>query len=152
MKPKLGLYCGSFNPFHLGHLDVLKQAINVFEVVVVAKGINPTKFNKENVTKYPLPEKFLASMNINVISYDTLLVDQVRKMEQEYDVTIVRGLRNGADLDYEQNVVAFLRGMYPQIKIVAFYCDPKYRHISSSALRDIEKFSPEEFRKYVVAD
>lgn len=152
MKTKLGLYAGSFDPFHVGHLDVVNQAKAVFDVVLVAKGINPTKFDKGITTRYPLPEGFLASLGVHTASYNTLVVDQVKKLEEEYDVTIVRGLRNGADLEYEQNFVAFVKGMYPSIKIVAFYCDPKFRHISSSSLRDIEKFSKEEYRKYVVAD
>lgn len=151
MKPTLGLYGGSFDPFHIGHLDIVNQAKQVFDVVLVAKGINPTKVGKIEA-RYPLPEKFLASLGVHTVSYNTLLIDQVKKLEEEYTVTLVRGLRNGADLEYEQNLVAFLKGMYPSIKIVAFYCDPKFRHISSSSLRDIEKFSQTEYRKYVVAD
>jgi pantetheine-phosphate adenylyltransferase len=151
MKPTLGLYGGSFDPFHVGHLDIVNQAVKVFDTVLVAKGINPTKVDKIT-SRYPLPEKFLAQLGVHTASYNKLLTDYVKMMEEEYNVTIVRGLRNGADLDYEQNLVAFLREMYPQIKIVAFYCDPRFRHVSSSALRDIEKFSPVEYRKYVVTD
>lgn len=154
-KPKIGLYPGSFNPFHVGHLDIVKQAVNVFDKLVVAKGINGSKLPTSKVIPaYPLPVTFLTSfrhdVDITVDSYNTLLVDYIKKLEEDYDVTLVRGLRNGADLEYEQNIVAFLRGMHPRIKIVAFYCDPALRHISSSALRDIKNFSESEYRKYVV--
>lgn len=153
-KMKVGIYCGSFNPFHLGHLSVVKQAIEIFPKLIIAKGINPAK--KQIKDAYPLPSQFLTTfrhdIDVVVDSYDTLLVDYIKKLELEYDVTVVRGLRNGADLEYEQNIVAFLRGMHPQIKIVAFYCDPAYRHISSSALRDIGHFSESEYKKYVVSD
>lgn len=153
-KQRVGLYPGSFNPFHIGHLDIVKQAANQFEKLIIAKGINPAK--KQNKDAYPLPSQFLTTfrhdIDVVVDFYDTLLVDYIKKLELEYDVTVVRGLRNGADLEYEQNIVAFLRGMHPQIKIVAFYCDPVYRHISSSALRDIGHFSKSEYKKYVVTD
>jgi len=156
-KPLLGLYPGSFDPFHIGHLDIVKQAANIFPVVLVAKGINGSKIIPGKVeNRYPLPSSFLTTfrsdVEIHVGTYDTLLVDYIKQLETRYDVTLVRGLRNGADLEYEQNLVAFLRGMYPQIKIVAFYCDPAYRHISSSALRDIRNFSETEYKKYVVSD
>lgn len=149
MKSKLGLYAGSFNPFHVGHLDVVKQAAEVFDKVLVAKGINPEKDTRDT---YPVPLKFLAEMGVYVRNFDGLLVELIKEWETEFDVTLVRGLRSGADLDYEQNFAAFLRSMYPQVKLVAFYCDPKLRHISSSALRGIQKISDEEYRKFVICD
>lgn len=154
-KPMLGLYPGSFDPFHIGHLDIVKQASNIFQTIIVAKGINPAKTSKI-VERFPLPAHFLANYNheidVKTETYNTLLVDYIKKLEENYNVSVVRGLRNGADLEYEQNIVAFLRSMHPQIKIVAFYCDPAYRHISSSALRDIKNFSEAEYKKYVISD
>lgn len=156
-KPTLGLYAGSFDPFHVGHLDIVKQAVNIFQTVIIAKGINSSKLSPGKVVeRYPLPTQFLTTFrhdaDIKTETYDTLLIDYVKVLEKDYNVTLVRGLRNGADLEYEQNLVAFLRGMHPQIKIVSFYCDPAYRHISSSALRDIRHFSEIEYKKYVVSD
>ena len=149
-NPTIGLYPGSFNPLHIGHLSVIKQAMEIFDSVIVAKGINP---EKSSVTPYPLPVKFLKSMGVDTCTYNTLLTDFIKQMENDYNnVVLVRGLRNGADLEYEQNLIAFLRGMYPKLKVVTFYCDPSFRHISSSALRDIQKFSESEFKKYVIAD
>lgn len=145
----MGLYPGSFDPFHIGHLDIVHQAIQVFDVVLVSKGVNPDKHPND---RYSLPFNVLHGLGVKMDQYDTLLTDHIKCWEKTYDVTLVRGLRNGADLEYEQNLIAFLKGMYPQIKVAAFYCDPKYRHISSSALRGIEKFSDEEFKKYAILD
>jgi len=155
-KPLLGLYPGSFDPFHVGHLDIVKQAANLFPNIIVAKGINSSKIvSGKVVERFPLPTQFLTTfkhdVEIKTDTYDTLLVDYIKKLEEEYNVILVRGLRNGADLEYEQNLVAFFRGMHPQVKVVAFYCDPAFRHISSSALRDIRHFSESEYRKYVVS-
>lgn len=151
-NPTIGLYAGSFNPLHIGHLSVIKQAVEVFDKVVVAKGINPQKTDKIT-NAYPLPVKFLKDMYVETRVYNTLLTDLIKELENEYfNVVLVRGLRNGADLEYEQNLIAFLRGMYPQLKVATFYCDPSFRHISSSALRDIQKFSETEYKKYVVTD
>lgn len=149
-KMKVGIYAGSFNPFHVGHLDVVKQATKVFDKVIVARGINPEKPQ----STHPLPVNFLKDMDVDVDDFGGLLSDYIRGLEKnmEYDVTLVRGLRSGADLEYEQNFVAFLRSMEPYVKIVAFYCNPNLRHISSSALRAIQKIAPEEYRKYVITE
>lgn len=158
---KLGIYAGSFDPFHVGHLDIVQQAMHVFDKVLVAKGVNPEKSDKI-VSRYPLPEKLLhtigathgseAEPKLITCNFNNLLTELVMAWEKSgWNVTLVRGLRNGADLEYEQNMVAFLRDMHPRIKLVAFYCDPKYRHVSSSALRGIEKISELEYRKYAIA-
>jgi pantetheine-phosphate adenylyltransferase len=156
-KPTLGLYAGSFNPFHVGHLDIVKQAADIFDVIMIAQGINSSKIVNGKLPDRPaLPIQFLTTFKheaeIRVDTYDTLLVKYIKDLELEYNVTLVRGLRNGADLEYEQNLVAFLRGMHPRIKVAAFYCDPIYRHISSGALRDIKHFDETEYKKYVITD
>jgi pantetheine-phosphate adenylyltransferase len=147
----LGLYAGSFNPFTVGHLDILKQAIHVFDEIVVAQGVNSHKSQEE---KFPLPSEFLHSLNSNISTrlYKGLLTELVKELENEYyDVVLIRGLRNGADLEYEQNLIAFLKDMHHNLKSVAFYCDPKFRHISSSQVRAIRHFSQEEYKRYVVS-
>ena len=147
IKKKIGLYPGSFDPFHIGHLDIVRQSQKVFDEIVVVRAVNPDK-------KFPqekLPEDFLNQMGVSVTSYDGLVTDLVKSYEnREHSVTLIRGLRNGDDLGYEQNLTAFMRNMHPQIKVVFFLCDPKYQHVSSSALRGIRQFSEEEYKKYAV--
>jgi len=144
---KIGLYPGVFDPFHIGHLDIVRQAQKVFDSVQVLRAINPDK--KQPQSK--LPEDFLRDMNVPIGISENLVTDVVKEYERlGHDVTLIRGLRSGADLAYEQNLVAFMRNMHPQIKVVFFLCDPKYQHVSSSALRGIRKFSEEEYKKYAV--
>ena len=145
---RVGLYAGSFDPFHIGHLDIVRQAQQVFDNVFVVRAINPDKSKASS----PLPEKFLTEMNcVGVVTQEGLISDYIKGWEvQGYDVTLIRGLRSGADLGYEQNLVAFLRNMHPQIKVVFFLCDPKYQNVSSSALRGIRQFSEEEYKKYAI--
>lgn len=151
-NPTIGLYPGSFDPFHVGHLSVVKQAIEIFDKVIVAKGINPEKHLGDRVVdRYALPAQFLHDMNVETRVYTTLLTDLIKELENDYfNVVLVRGLRNGTDLEQEQNLIAFLRGMYPKLKVATFHCEPQFRHVSSSALRGIQKFSEQEYKKYVV--
>ena len=146
----LGLYAGSFDPFHVGHLSVVNQAVRIFDEVIVAKGKNPDKKRDDS---YPLPVDYLKNIHVGVRVYDTLLTELITELENEfYNVVLVRGLRNGADLEYEQNLIAFLREMNPNVKVATFYCEPQFRHVSSSTLRGIRQFSETEYKKYVVGE
>ena len=144
---RIGLYPGSFSPLHVGHLDVIRQAQKIFDDVVVLKAINLDK----PPSLFPLPENFLRDMGVKTEEYNGLVTDYIKNLEaQGCHVTLIRGLRSGADLAYEQNLVAFMRNMHPYLKVVFFLCDPKFQHVSSSALRGIRQFSEEEYRKYAI--
>lgn len=148
MKKQVAIYPGSFNPFTIGHLDIAKQAKRIFDYTIVAKGMNG---EKTAIDTMELPKDTLLSFGIQTMVFGGLLSELIIKAESEgFDVILVRGLRSGADLEYEQNFAAFLKGMKPDVKIVAFYSNPEFRHISSSALRGIQKFSQAEYDKYVV--
>jgi pantetheine-phosphate adenylyltransferase len=148
MKKQVAIYAGTFNPFHIGHFDIALQAKRIFDYTLVAKGINPEKTTE---TTSELPTEALLRNGIQTTVFGCLLSDFIIKAEFDgYDVVLIRGLRSGSDLEYEQNFAAFLKGMKSDVKIVAFYCIPEFRHISSRALRGIRKFSEAEYDKYVV--
>ena len=111
----------------------------------MALGHNSEKkydFDREVVIKNSNPE-------INVVSYKGFLDEFVTSLENEgYDVTLVRGLRNGDDLQYEQNQLAFIRDFKPDIKVVYFLSNPNVAHVSSSAVRAIEKMNKERAEKF----
>ena len=56
------------------------------------------------------------------------------------DVTLIRGLRNSTDLQYELTQYRFLQELKPDIKVVSIFCDKEYEHISSSAIRNLSKY------------
>lgn len=131
-KPNIAVYPGSFNPFHIGHLNILTKAEKIFDKVIIARGINPDKSG--SIEKLP---DILLNRQIEI--YDGLLTDFVKKLG--YDVTVIRGLRNTTDLQYEINQYRFLQDFDPSIKLVSIFCDREFEHISSSAIKTLEKFN-----------
>jgi len=147
-KYRVCVYPGSFNPLHIGHQSVIEQAEQVFDKVIIAVGINPDKPNSLHTSAdqaFPFHE---------VVAYNGLLTDFITDLEKQYgayaDFTVIRGLRNGADLSYETNQLEFMRRMKPDIKVMFIPCDKTREHVSSSAIRALERFSPSEADKYEV--
>lgn len=155
----LAIYPGSFDPFTVGHQNILEKTERMFDEVIVAVGINPEKV--KNISE-DIEAKMHSIKNARVDTikkqlvdkqvegYVGFLTDYVREKEElGYNVVVVRGLRNGYDFDYEYNITRFMWDQMPSLNIVCIFCDPAYMHISSSAYRALESVKPGAGHKYL---
>ena len=131
-QPKIGLFAGSFNPFHKGHYNVLQKAEKLFDKVIIAFGRNPQK----DTRTWDIPQTI---KNRQITEYHGLLTDHVETFG--YDITVIRGLRNSTDFNYEQNQYRYIQELKPDIKIINIFCDKEFEHISSSGIRTLERFN-----------
>lgn len=133
------VYAGSFDPFTIGHLHVLRQASEVFDTVYVAIAVNSEKkrrTDKENMKS--AIEKVLVSngiKNVEVEVFDGLTVDFAIKKGAKF---LVRGLRNGTDYEYEENL-AVVNSKISGIETIYFRAG-KTAHISSSVVMELYKY------------
>jgi len=133
------LYPGSFNPFHIGHLNIYKKAskLGIVELVVpiettaYAHNVSISEFSNDNITN---------NATILVRYFNGLLIDLVNKIKPD---AIVRGLRNGNDLQYEMNMQYWNEDLGIEIPTIYFICDRRYSHISSSSIREFNKYKKE---------
>lgn len=142
-RPRIGIYAGSFNPFHYGHLNVLEQAEQMFDKVVIAYGRNTEKEQRSNT----IPKTIEFRENVFYSGFLSTLLNDYEDMG--CDVTLIRGLRNEYDLNYEQNLVQYIKDQKSNLKVVFFLCDRMYEHLSSGAIRGLQKFG-DDANKYVV--
>lgn len=101
----VGFYAGSFDPFTNGHLQIVKKTAKCFDRVVIGIGYNsdkPTRVDKQKMKK--AIEETIEEMgltNVDVTLYEGLTVDEARKYGADI---LIRGLRNGTDYQYEENI------------------------------------------------
>ena len=135
---KIGVYPGSFDPFTVGHLDVLRNAAGLFDVVYVAVLNNSAKkpvFSVEE--RLEMLERMIADeglRNVKAASFGGLLVDFAKQIGAQY---IIRGLRAITDFEYEFQIDAVNRHLDPGIRTVYFMANPAHSFLSSSNVREI---------------
>lgn len=151
------IYAGSFDPLTFGHLDVVERAAQLFQKLVVAVGRHPTKNPLFSVDeRIALMESVCRSWpNVEVASFDGLLVDYARKIGAR---VIVRGLRVGADFEHELQMAHANADLAGELDTVFLPTRTRYGFISASMVReisshggDVSRYAPPEVCAALVA-
>ncbi len=133
---KICLFPGTFDPITLGHVDVIKRALPLFDKIIIAVGINAGKapmYSPEQRLKW-IQEIFKNEKTISAAVYDGLTVDFCKKIGAKY---ILRGIRYVSDFEYEKTIADANRTLDPSIETFFLTCEPKYTSIASTIVRDI---------------
>jgi len=135
LNMKKALFPGSFDPLTLGHYDIIKRGVTLFDEVIVAIGINADKkymFSLEQRKKF-IEDAFKDEPKISVVTYEGLTVDFCKKIGINF---ILRGLRNPADFEFEKAIAHTNRDLAP-IETVFLLTSAQTSYISSSIVRDV---------------
>ncbi|HYW58535.1 MAG TPA: pantetheine-phosphate adenylyltransferase [Polaromonas sp.] len=135
---RIAVYSGTFDPFTLGHQDVVRRAAGVFDQLIIgvaAAHHKKTLFSLE-ARLQQVQEETKALGNVNVLPFDGLIVDFCTAQQA---AAIVRGIRNITDFDYEAQMAAMNRKLRPQVETVFLVPDASLQCISSTLVREISK-------------
>ena len=154
---KIAYYPGSFDPLTFGHVDILRQAFIIADEIVVAIGVHSSKKPMLDFEeRAELIQKVIGDMEfgresnckLRIETFDNLVVDAAANAGASI---LVRGVRDGTDLDYELQMSGMNDAMAPKIHTVFFAARPKYRSITSTLVRqialmggDVSPFVPEQ--------
>ncbi len=130
------IYPGTFDPITNGHIDLVIRASKLFERVIVAVAINPSKEPAFTLEKrVGLAKETLAGLdNVDVCGFDGLLIDVARQQGAE---VILRGLRAVSDFEHEFQLAGMNRRMEPNVETLFLTPAEQFSYISSSLVREI---------------
>ena len=157
LSPRVAVYTGTFDPVHLGHLDIIQRGSQLFDRLVVGVGINPDK-----TTLFGIEERveLLNAVtreygNVDVKPFTGLAVQFVRGLGA---AVMLRGLRTLSDMEYEFTMSLMNLNLDPGIETVFLMAKEEFSHVSSSLLRqiaalggDLTKFLPEPVKGPLIA-
>ncbi|PIR16966.1 MAG: pantetheine-phosphate adenylyltransferase [Deltaproteobacteria bacterium CG11_big_fil_rev_8_21_14_0_20_49_13] len=139
MPSKIVICPGSFDPPTNGHLNIIKRALTIFDKVIIAVATNTTKnpifTPKERVEI--LREIFKECKDVEVDTFRGLLVDYCRKRGSN---TVLRGIRNMSDYEYETQMALANKTLYPELEFLYLMTEGQYSHLSSSIIKEVLTF------------
>lgn len=135
---RIAVYSGTFDPFTLGHQDIVRRAAGLFDRLVIGVAVahhKKTLFSLD-ARLQQVQDETKGMANVSVLPFDGLIMDFCAAQQA---VAVVRGVRNLTDFDYEAQMAAMNRKLRPQVDTVFLLPDAPVQCISSTLVREISK-------------
>lgn len=133
---RICLFPGTFDPVTLGHVDIIRRSIPLFDRIVVGVGINASKspmFSPEQRLQW-ISDIFKNDPVVEGAVYEGLTINFCQKIGAKF---ILRGIRYVSDFEYEKTIADANRTMDPSIETIFLTGEPKYTSVASTIVRDI---------------
>lgn len=137
---RVAIFPGSFDPFTRGHESIVKQALGLFDRVVVAIGYNTAKrgFLSVDARKTLIEKVFEDEPRVEVTTYTSLTGDEARRVGA---TAILRSVRNSIDFEYERTLDRANNHIYPDLTTILLVASADVEHISSTLVRELHAFN-----------
>ena len=135
---RIGIYPGSFDPIHKGHIDIINRATKLVDKLFIAVADSPHKnpmFNLDE-RREMIEQEFSKETGIEVIAFNNLLVDLADSLNAQL---LIRGLRAVSDFEYEFQMLGMNRQLNSNIETVFLMADAQRQSISSNFIKDIAR-------------
>ena len=139
-----GIFTGSFDPFTIGHDDIVRRALPLFSRVVIGVGVNERKQYMQSADERcaAIRRIYEGEEKIEVKAYSDLTVDFARREGAAY---IIKGVRSVKDFEYEREQADINRQL-SGVETLLLYSDPRYSSVSSSMVRELIHFGQDVSR------
>lgn len=133
-----GIFTGSFDPYTVGHDDILRRALPLFDRIVIGIGVNERKSYMQNAEERlkTINAIYADELKVEVKTYSDLTIDFARRENARF---IIKGVRSVKDFEYERDQADINRQL-SGIETLLLYADPRYSAVSSSMVRELIHF------------
>ncbi len=135
---KIAVFPGSFDPITIGHVEIVRRAIPLFDKIIIAVGVNSQKkylYSLEERMEH-IDAVFAHENKVSVDKHEGLTAHYCMKKNAKF---LLRGLRNAADFDYEKQLSQMNHIIGDGVETVFLISHPQYSHISSTLVREVIK-------------
>lgn len=135
---KIAIFPGSFDPFTLGHKDIVNRALPLFDKIIISIGVNSDKRSLFSIKQRVewIQKVFINESKVTVEYYNGLTIDFCKEQNATF---ILRGIRNIDDLKFESNIAQMNSDLANNIETLFLISRAEKSHISSTIIRDILK-------------
>ncbi len=149
---KVAIFPGTFDPFTMGHHDIVERSLNLFDEVIIGIGYNSTKKNRYfdiDMMVGKIESVYNDNPNVKVIVYNELTSTLAKKHGAGF---LIRGLRNTTDFEYENTISQMNRYLNEELETVFLITSPQYAAISSTVIREVHRYGGDvsEFLPYSI--
>ncbi|MDX2430873.1 MAG: pantetheine-phosphate adenylyltransferase [Bacteroides sp.] len=133
---KTAVFPGSFDPFTVGHEDIVLRSLALFDRIIVAVGVHSMKQSLMTIeARVKMINKIFEDYEqVSVDSFEGLTVDYCKKMKASH---MLRGIRTAADFEYERAIAQINKKMLPTVESVFLLTSPEHTPINSTIIREI---------------
>lgn len=149
---KTAIFPGSFDPYTMGHHDIVMRGLKIFDEVIIGIGYNSTKksryFEIDSMVE-KIKSVYVDVKGVKVVVYNELTSTLAKKYDAQF---LIRGLRNTTDFEYENTISQMNRYLNEDLETVFLITSPEYASISSTIIREVHRFGTDvnEFLPYKI--
>ena len=135
---RIGVFTGTFDPFTIGHQNIVERALPLFDKLVIAVAVSKLKHTQKEISERlnNIQALYADKENIKVVAYSDLTVDMDKREGANF---FVRGVRSVKDFEYEREQAEINRRL-SGIETVLLFSDPSLSSISSTLVRELQFF------------
>lgn len=137
---KIAIFPGSFDPYTMGHHDIVMRSLDLFDEVIIGIGYNSTKKNRYfdiDLMVEKIESIYTETPGVKVIVYNELTSTLAKKHGAGF---LIRGLRNTTDFEYENTISQMNRYLNEDLETVFLITSPQYAAISSTVIREVHRY------------
>jgi len=149
---KIAIFPGTFDPYTMGHHDIVMRSLNIFDEVIIGIGYNSTKNNRYfdiDLMVEKIQSVYQFNPAVKVLVYNELTSTLAKKHGAKF---LIRGLRNTTDFEYENTISQMNRYLNDELETFFLITSPEYASISSTVIREVHRYGSNvnEFLPYII--